>query len=425
MYTKFLERMLARGEHIWRESEGQPLSDRMAELSGRGARSMKNRAMRRVNRVIGENLAPTLAAANRVLAVARKGAVIPNSVLHISYMVHIPHYSTRILRKHGMKADYLAVGMMSPWWNQFDYHYVPKGDALEEFRLFWEVVAKYEVIHSHFGIMLSSTGWELPILKQMGRKVVVHYRGCEIRDRERNMAMHPKVNICQICDYNGSVCAQGKTRVSAVQPFGDLFLVTTPDMRDFVPEAVHFPFFCPEIDYEKYRPDPLYVRDPERPLKLVHATNHPGIEGTAQIEAAVGRLQAKGHRIELHFLKGVTPERVLEEMRDADLTIGKMKMGYYANAQIESCFLGVPSVTFVRPDLWTPELEGTGLILTDLERLEETLEYYLTHPEALEAKRQVARSSILRLHNNDRLAERLIEMYRAVVEGRPVPQEKR
>lgn len=346
---------------------------------------------------------------NYFLSFWYKNIKYDNSVLHISYMVHIPYYTTRTLRKYGLKADYLAVGGQSPWWNQYDYTFLPSS-PWQEFLFFWKVVARYEVIHSHFGIMLSRSGWELPVLKRLGRKIVVHYRGCEVRDPDKNMALHPQVNICQVCDYNRSVCREGKERVNLAQKYGDLFLVTTPDMRDFVPEAIHFPFFTPEIEYEQYAPVAKKCK-PGDEFKIVHVTNHPGIEGTEQIQAAVERLCAKGYKINFVFLRGVTPEQVLQEYRDADLSIGKMKMGYYANAQIESMFLGVPAVTYVRPEFMTPELESSGLIFTTLADLENTLEYYLTHPEELEKKRQIARSSILQLHHNERLAQQLIEAY--------------
>ncbi|MDH7499438.1 MAG: hypothetical protein QHH30_03545, partial [candidate division NC10 bacterium] len=68
----------------------------------------------------------------------------PNSVLHISYMVHIPYTTTRLLRQFGVKADYLAVGA-SPVWNQCDFQKrasPPSAlQAWEEFWLLWQVVA--------------------------------------------------------------------------------------------------------------------------------------------------------------------------------------------------------------------------------------------------------------------------------------------
>jgi hypothetical protein len=283
---------------------------------------------------------------------------------------------------------------------------------------FWSVVAKYEVIHSHFGIMFSATGWELPHLKRMGRKIVVNYRGCEVRDPQKIKMMHPNMNICEVCDYNGSVCRDGKPRVALAKKYGDLFLVTTPDMRDFVPEAIHFPFFAPTVDYEKYTGSPRPY-SPDRPLKIVHVTNHPGIEGTEQIRAVLERLKVKGYKIDFVFLRGVKPERVFEEYRDADLTIGKMKMGYYANAQIESMFLEIPAITYVRPEFMTEELRNSGFIFTHLNDLESTLEYYLSHPEKLEEKRRIARSSILQLHDNELLAKLLVDLYRRLKVSRP------
>ncbi len=352
---------------------------------------------------------------NFFLALTRKNIKYSNSVLHISYMIHIPYYTTRLLRRHGMKADYLAMGDAGNVWNQADYNFIPKRNPfmnlLQEVYIFWKVVAKYEIIHSHFAMMLTQTGWEYPFLKMMGRKIVTHYRGCEVRNREKNMRLHPEGNICEQCDYQATICRDPvrRQRVRLSKRFADTQLVTTPDMLDFVPEAQYFPFFLPQSENKAS----FKKRDPSgRPFKLVHVTGHPGIEGTAVIQEAVDRLKNKGYEIDFVFLHLVDHHRVLKEMASADLTIGKMKMGFYANAQIESLFLGVPAMTFVRPEFITPEMENSGFILTTLRNLEETLQYYLDHPEALAGKRRIARSSIIRLHDNEKLAKRLIKTYR-------------
>lgn len=146
-------------------------------------------------------------------------------------------------------------------------------------------------------------------------------------------------------------------------------------------------------------------------IKIVHVTAHPGIEGTRYIEHAIQNLKAKGYRINFVFLRNVPHTRVMEELRTADLSIGKMKMGYYANAQIEAMAMGVPTITYVRPEFMTEELANSGFIFSTIDDLEATLEYYLLHPEELERKRRIARSSILSLHDNAALARRLIEFY--------------
>ena len=350
---------------------------------------------------------------NAVLPRLLRWRVYRNSVLEISYMIHEPANQVKELRKLGIKADYLAVGA-SPYWNQADYRVNYSESSLrrkaQEFWWFWTVVARYEIIYLHFMITLTQSGWELPLLKRLGRKIIVRYAGCEIRDREKNMSLHPQVNICQECDYNATICRSplNQHRRVLMARYGDKFLVSTPDMRDFVPAAEHFPFFAPDTGGRIPRESP--PRQGGK-FKIVHVTAHPGIEGSRFIEQAVRNLQSKGIPIEYVFLRNVPHARVLDELQDADLSIGKLKMGYYANAQIESMYLGVPTVTWVRSEFMTDELRNSGFIFSSLDDLESTLEYFLRNPEALAQKRRLARSSIEKLHDNRVLAGRLQKMY--------------
>ena len=256
-----------------------------------------------------------------------------------------------------MRADYLAIGR-STHWDLADHVFVPSPHpvrrVLQEFRMFWSVVARYETVHAHFMYTLTREGWELPILKRLGRKLVVHFRGCEARDGERNIALHPDVNICQECDHKPPICGlpQSVRRRAQARLYGDRILVTTPDMLDFNADASHFPFFAPEN-----LPQPHVMRRGEaREFRIVHVTNQPGIEGTRHIEQAVARLRDKGFPVRFVWLHDRRHEEVLAELASADLAIGKMKMGYYANAQIESMAMGVPTVTYVREEFMTDAL---------------------------------------------------------------------
>lgn len=354
---------------------------------------------------------------NRLLAWWHAGRYVRGSVLHISYPGHIPFQTVEILRANGVNAAYLSVGD-SLTWSAADFQItrspVPLVSVLREFLMLWRVVARFEIVHLHFIVTMTRSGWELPLLKRMGRKVVVHYRGCEIRDREQNIARHPEMNICEECDYRPPACQEpyNVLRRALARRYGDAYVVTTPDLKDFAPNAIHLPFFAPVSLQVSAAPSVAGGRT--RPFKIVHATNHPGIEGTRHIAQAIERLKAKGFRIDFTLLKGVAHERVLAELADADLAIGKMKMGHYANAQIESMAAGVPTVTYVRQEWITPELNESGFIFASLESLESVLERYLSDPVALAEKRARARESILRLHDNVRIARQYASLYDAV-----------
>ena len=134
----------------------------------------------------------------------------PGSVLHISDPVHTAQQTVELLRAAGCKAAYLAIGSQRT--SRFgDYRFrrwrVPGLRVLHEAAWFWGVARRYHVIHAHFMLGVTRSGWEWVWWKRLGRKLVVHYRGCEVRDRARNMALHPQSNICQDCDYRGRVCS--------------------------------------------------------------------------------------------------------------------------------------------------------------------------------------------------------------------------
>lgn len=335
----------------------------------------------------------------------------PKSVLHVSYMVHEPWHMTRILRKYGWHADYMALGT-SPHWNKCDHHFKGSNPLLGpwyEFLYFWTVMVRYEAVHFHFMITMTRNGWEVPLLKRLGRKVVAHYLGCEARNRELNMKLHPTMNICQQCDYNATICTSSvnQNRRTIASRWADATMVTTPDMRDFMPEAIVSSFFAPDgIKAPQRTP-----WDGNRPLKLLHVTNHPGIEGTERIRQAVDAVRAKGHQIEFIYLSNVPHSEVMAAMCEADLAIGKMKMGYYANAQIESMICGVPTITWIRPEYITEQLRQSGFIICHLDELEQTLLFYLSDPDALASKQILARSSIQALHDESTIAKTFIACY--------------
>lgn len=370
--------------------------------------------LRRLDHVAAILLRPL----NAALVPLLRKRVTPGSVLHISYMVHVPWHTVTLLRRHGVNAEYLSIGT-SPVWDKADHVFrrlrLPGLRVFHEAWVFWTLVARYEIIHAHFMYGISTTGWEWPVLKKLGRRLVVHWRGCEARDMSVNVRLHPESNICQECDYRPRICQteSAQMRRLAASRHGDLALVTTPDLKDFQPEARHFPFFSPDIDA---LPAVSGLRWPQRPrFRLVHVTSHPGIEGTGQIEAVVQRLRASGHPIDFVVLKNVSHAEALRAFADADMAIGKMKMGYYANAQIESMCLGVPTITCVRPEFMTAELQNSGLIFADFGTLEAVLEHYMTNPDALSEKRRVARRGILQLHDNDRLVGELVGHYRGLL----------
>lgn len=339
-------------------------------------------------------------------------------VLHISTVTHQPYLITRHLRAQGFHADYLAKGEGWLYFNEEgkDFHMsqvrLPGPlKFLYELWWAWKVYPKYQIIHSHFLQMVGSGFWELEFLKRMGKKIVFHFRGDDIRRKEANLRFNPELNCCQECDYPDPYChnPQKDSLVDIARRYGDLFLVTTPDLNDFFPRAIHFPFILPEL------PGHLWPTETEKksflnPIKILHLTNHDGIDGTPHIVKAVNRLKEEGYPVELIILRKVPYQELLRMYPLVDLSIGKLRMGYYANAQVESMYFGVPTMCYIR-EKFLGAIPDCPIINVRPENLYDRLKFYLDHREEL-AKIGVRGPEFVRkYHSGSLLAQKLIEMY--------------
>ena len=150
-------------------------------------------------------------------------------------MVHIPYYTVRLLREHGYRADYLAIGR-SPTWDKADYCFEgPRWGFLRplfELWWFWTLMARYEIIHLHFLITPSATCWELPVLKSLAGRSSLTTGGARGEIVRRIWGCTRSMNICQQCDYQPQVCGipLNGVRRDAASQYADLRLVTTPDL---------------------------------------------------------------------------------------------------------------------------------------------------------------------------------------------------
>lgn len=337
----------------------------------------------------------------------------PRTAVHIGENSHLHRRYVDALRSRGEDAAYLSIGETNAVSN--DLHLAPLRQpwiaAIRDHWVFWTYLSSFAVIHAHRGIGLSHYQWEYMFLRLIGRRVVVHFRGCEARNRDDNIRLHPEHNICQNCDYSPDyLCMSGEARRRrwVARHLAHTVIVTTPDMLDFWPRAKWIPFLQPETSALADTPA---EESHGAGLKLVHVTNQPGIEGTHEIIAAVEKLKKEGIDISLEYLNGQPHSQVLAAMTAADATIGKLKMGYYANAQVEGLSIGVPAITWVRDEFISKEIADGGFIICPPGRIIETLRRIVDHPDILAHARGQATASAEALHNEADIVQRTLVAY--------------
>jgi len=340
-------------------------------------------------------------------------------ILQISLLTTKPYIISRVLQRLGYESHFLAIGDPSKYWLKYGdkgydlnidsakYSYLSR--PFYELFQFWKCVSHYDVFHYHFLTSFFSLFCfcELKYLKRLGKKIVFHFRGCDIRERVSTVEKY-EFSCCTECDYPLEACRNAvkeKNRRLA-KTYGDLFLVTTPDLLQYIPEAHHLPFMRDLLDYESI---PSVPRE-NGTIRIVHATNHDGIEGTRYVEEAVTRLKSEGYPVKLIVLRKVPHETALEIFKSADICVGKLMMGYYANFQIESMAMGKSTLCYIREDLkkFAPDCP---VISTTPKNVYENLKRLCGDRGLRESLGRRGIEFVKREHDNLRIGKRLLRHY--------------
>jgi glycosyltransferase involved in cell wall biosynthesis len=323
---------------------------------------------------------------------------------------------SRLLRDHGIRSEFFALNtdLVDRLNLGFDYHIPYKINPylrrLREIYYLWAVLARYDVIHFHYNSFLSlGNGWELEFLKKMGKVLVFHFRGCDLRQRSINLGKNPSLNCCQECEYPEGSCDTEYQRslLAKGKRYGDLFFVTTPDLKDFFPEAEHIPFIAPYgVDLEKIQPAPKN----DGVFRIVTSSNHPSLDGVPYIREAVKKLQQEGYRVELVEVIDKPFKEAISIYKSADLYAGKLRMGYYNNSNIETLLMGIPNLSYIREE-YLKNIPDSPIIIARPENSYEKIKEYLKQPEQLQAIGAKGPDFVRKYHDPDKIIDLMLRRY--------------
>jgi glycosyltransferase involved in cell wall biosynthesis len=238
-----------------------------------------------------------------------------------------------------------------------------------------------DVFHFYFGLTLVPKSVQFPLLRLARRKSVFHYLGSDIRGKSR------------------AELAYGKR--------ADAEIVGSHAALEWVPEAHVVP---PGLDLRPFTPVP--PSDRARPL-VVHAPSNREKKGTRFVIEACERLP-----VELDIVEGVRHDEARERYARADIVVDQLNAGWHGVFALEAMALGKPVVTFLRPELVDRAAAGYGVRLPIVRGTKDTLVDDLRPlVESPALRREVgaaSRAYVERVHDSDRIAERLVELYESL-----------
>jgi hypothetical protein len=189
--------------------------------------------------------------------------------------------------------------------------------------------------------------------------------------------------------------------------------VSTPDLLEAVPEAVHLPV---AIDLEAWEAR-RRAAHPAPGFVVLHAPSDPAIKGTRHVTAAVEALRAAHPDVRLELIQREPAERAHARYGAATVAVDQVHLGWYGLFAVEAMALALPVLCYIRPALDRPELP---LVRTDRERLAADLAtLYRATPAERSAVGAKGLAYVRSMHALPVVSRALLALYETRVLGRP------
>lgn len=251
-------------------------------------------------------------------------------------------------------------------------------------------VIRYDIFHFISGETLLTwklRHWELMIYKMLGKRVVMHFVGADIRSleyvswKEKNIFEYLKGSD------NGSKSEPWQKKlIKDAEQFADYTLVSTPDLLELIPSAHYFPVL---LDVEKFRSELDEIKTPEKKpdeIVILHCPTNvtQNLKGTVHIDPVLEKIAAQSkYSIKLlrpykdkegkKYTHTISRYELFNLFKQADIVIDQMIIGWYGLLSVEALAAGKEVICFIDEKLKHHLFPGCPIHLADVTELEKVL----------------------------------------------------
>jgi uncharacterized protein (UPF0332 family) len=277
------------------------------------------------------------------------------------------------------------------------------GGRLRKIKYLKDALLKFDVWHIHKGFSMFHHAKDLMIAKKLGKKIIIHYRGREIRPE-----MHLDTLLKHIIE-----------KVKRENEIADQIFVKDGQLAELISPYVERPIVFPNIvRVDHFIPPsefPIDYFETKRKLRVVHIPSNAEYKGTAFIRQAAERLKDK---IDYTELSNISHEEVLHSYWKADVIIDQLLTGTYGNASLEAMALGRCVVNYLNPVFTRFEPEIPPIVQATQESVTEVLMDLDINRSLLHARAKEGIQFIRRNHKKEEVGLKLINCYQNILTGK-------
>lgn len=224
---------------------------------------------------------------------------------------------------------------------------------------------RYDIFHFFSGETLlprKLRRFELAAYKFLGRRVIMHFVGCDIRSLDYSYwkAKNIKQFLTGVDDFPKSLPWQKKL-IKDSEKYADAILVSTPDLLEIIPEATYLPVLLDAEKFSNELNEAAVVKKSKDEIVILHSPSnikHTQTKGTDYIIDALNKIVAKGnYNIRLILPSETNKQRntfysssryeMFRHYNEADIIIDQLITGWYGLLSLEALAAGKQAICYV------------------------------------------------------------------------------
>jgi len=273
-------------------------------------------------------------------------------------------------------------------------------------QFFLNSILKYDVFHFYFGNTLLPRYYDLPILKGMNKKMVMHYLGDDIRQRS---IAEKKNKFASVKDEDEKGI---RRRISTVAKYIKTVIVGDYQLYEYIQGYFKkVVIIRAALNIQDYRPTipSLYKKIP----LIVHAPSDKKIKGTEYILKAICKLK-KEYNFRFKLIHGLNHEDAKRIYEKADIIVDQLLGGAHGVFSIEAMALGKPVVCSIREDLKNKYPKDLPIISANPDTIYNVLKVLIENAKLRHELGEKGRAYIEKYHDARKIARELIKVYESL-----------
>ena len=264
-----------------------------------------------------------------------------------------------------------------------------------------KLIANNDVFHFHFGTSLTLDHSDLPLLEELGKKVVMQYWGSDVRMYSKAIKLNPYVKVK---DMDEDKIRRNLEIISRYIPNCLVDYELAEYVKDYY-ENIHYTRVS--VDLNKYK---FVNKTNNEKLLIVHAPTAPEYKGTPYILKAIEELKQK-YDFDFQLVQGMPHEEAVAIYKKADLVIDQILGGGYGVFAIETMAMGKPVICWISDFMKDKYPKELPIILANPDDIKEKIEYAIKNKDMLEEIGVKGRRYVEKYCDIDKNCQYMIDIY--------------